>query len=213
MKTEALIQDLAQNLRPVQPLRHPILRTIFWLCFTIPFVTIVSLKIGLRSDVVLTFLKPSFLFQVALLILLSLTTSISAFFLAVPDVRSRHYIFLPTIVFAGWLLIFTGLLFFGMGSQAGTGWKCLRNISILSLPPAGLIYFMLWKAVPLRTNATGVFAFLGASALGCLATRFICPQDDLLHFFVWHCIPVALTAGLGLLIGALFLRKGSSAGL
>lgn len=209
MKTESLIHELSSKVSPVRPLAHPITRCVYWIFLVVPFVAIGTYLIGWRKDVADVFFNFSFLSQVIVLWFLFLAASSSAFFLSVPDTRRKRFIFFPGIILVSWLLVFIILLVSGSGAHVGFGLKCLRNIVLLSLPPIGLSIYLLVRAFPSGNNTSFLFSFLGASALACLATRFICPNDDLLHFFIWHCLPVIALSGIGILFGKLLKRNQS----
>ena len=88
----------------------------------------------------------------------------------------------------------------------GTGIKCLRNILIVAVPPSAFLFYMLRRSVTLNLKTVGFLFVLASTAVGCFGTRFICPNDDPLHFLVWHFVPVILTGCLGTLAIYIFLR-------
>jgi hypothetical protein len=207
MNTESLIQVLASDATPVRPLLHPAKRYLYWLSLTLTFVVMGTAGIGLRADLLQVVSEPYFLLQVCSLLLLALTAAASAFRLGVPDRRAPVLWWLPALALISCMLVFLSPVLFGSEGHAGTGLRCLRNILLLGLPPAAVLYLMLRKSFALAGNATGLLAFLGSFALACLGTRFICPREGELHFLVWHCMPVIALAGAGAVLGHLFLRK------
>lgn len=207
MKIEKLILELSRNVEPVRPLHHPVRRYIYWICFSLPFAAIVTFWIGARPDLATVMFNRQFIFQMVTLLFLFSAVSVSAFFLGVPDTRNRRFVVFSGVMLVCGLLIFIRSLMLQAFIYPASGWNCIRNILFICTPPAMLSYHLLSRAYPLKKSVAGLFAFLGASTLACLTTRFICANDDFIHFFVWHCVPSLLIGALGFLAGHFFLRK------
>jgi hypothetical protein len=73
--------------------------------------------------------------------------------------------------------------------------------------PALVLLAMLRAAVPLRPRRSALLALLASSALGIVATHFVCSKDGPLHALVWHLTPVLVTAWLGSLAAGRFPRQ------
>jgi len=202
VKTEELIQDLAAQLQPVKPLRHPLARFGRWAAVTAAWVAVGVAAIGVRADLAAMAHAPAFLLYVALTVALGAATTLAAFTASVPGRTSRWWTFAPSAVIAsGLLLVVLGVLSAGDG-YAGAGVKCVRNLLALSVPPGLLLCLMLRRAAPLDGRAIGALAAVGVAALAHAGTRFVCRNDGALHLLVWHCGFVLLLGGLGILAGA-----------
>lgn len=62
------------------------------------------------------------------------------------------------------------------------------------------------KLAPPSALATGAFAGMSASALGCLMMQFICLHDMASHKLFWHMAPLFLISTGAALLGRRFLR-------
>lgn len=201
MNTEALIEHLVSTARPVTPLKHPVRRLASWLAVALPLVAIATYLLVTQHGAFGPRLDFEDLVQVGLMLLLALTAAASAMFLSVPDRTRSILVLVPCLILVAWTAsLATSVLSANGGLQAGTGLRCLRNIIVLSVVPAWFMHRLLRSAFTLRVRLTTTMALLSASALACAATRFICPDEDPLHFLVWHYCP---TVSLGIL-GALW---------
>ncbi len=207
MKTEFLIKELASKAEPVKLVSHPLIQLASWLGVAILYVSAGAILIGLRLNTEDNLTKPGFVMQFFLPLLLSLASAASAFALGIPNKKKSW----PYIATLSALVICAACLFYLITSthdpHPGAGINCIRNIIILSLPPTLLLCFLLKRAAPLQLKMAGMLAVLGSSALACAATRFICPNEDALHFFVWHFAPLLLLGAIGHCLGVALLRS------
>jgi len=201
MRTEALIRDLAAELRPVRPLGSPLVRFGRWAAVAAAWVGVGVAAIGVRSDVLAVMRDPRFMLNVALPVVLGMAATVAAFLGSVPDRRSRWSTLLPGVVMTAWLLLVVVGVFLVGQAHPGAGVKCLRNLVALSVPPGLLLYFMLRRAAPLAGGSIGGLAALGVAALAHAGTRFVCHNDGALHILVWHVGFVVLLGALGAIVG------------
>jgi hypothetical protein len=206
MKTEALIRELAGQVRPVSPLRRPGVRFAGWAAVAVAWLALGVGTVGLRADLAVVARVPAFWVDLALPVLLGLATIFAAFVASVPGGKRRGSTFVVAVALATWLALVGAELALGdHGRAAGPGLKCVRNLVAFSTPPGALLYVLLGRAAPLERGWTGLLAALGTAALAHAGTRFVCHNDGALHILVWHCACVLLLGGMGMLIGrALF---------
>jgi hypothetical protein len=211
MNTEALIQELAAQMRPVRPLGHPLGRFARWATVAAAWVTGGIATIGVRADLAAVSRAPIFLLRVALAVALAAAATVAAFMASIPGRRNHWWALAPTVVMASWFLLeVVGVLAAG-DEHAGAGLRCLRNLVAFSVPPGLLLCVMLRRAAPLDGGAIGVLAAVGVAALGHVGTRLVCHNDGALHVLLWHCSFVLSLGGLGVLAGrALSLSVGAA---
>lgn len=210
MKTEEMIRELARNARPVERPSHPLARFSMWMAVGVLYLAVCVSLIGTRGDLAHVWYRAEFLIHTLLVLCLVAVTALSAFVLSVPGREHRWAVWISAIALVAWLAWVVGALAGAADPRAGSGQKCLENIAVLSMPLGMLLYYMLSKAAPLNTAATGMLAALSASAAGDLATRFICRYDGPFHALVWHYVPVLAIGCAGLFLGRILLQMGNA---
>jgi Negative regulator of sigma F len=110
------------------------------------------------------------------------------------------------------LLLGMALLFPWQSSAAfvAEGWPCLLGGLGMAVPGALLLWLVVRRGAPLSFTAMG--ATLGATAglLGVTVLQFKCPHQQASHLLVWHAGVLAITTGMGILLGRVaerFLRR------
>ena len=184
-------------------MHHPVVHLGVWLAVSILLIGAGTLAIGLRADLPSALKSTGFQAECSLMLSLALASTLAAFSLSVPNRRALWTSLLPAMAFALWA---ARILFMATSEnrlELGNGLPCLRDISMLSLVPGGLLFFMLSRGAPLRIGTVGFYAASGVAALSCLATGFLCRNENPLHTLVWHFLPVLAASVAGLGIGRL----------
>ncbi len=207
MKTEKLIHQLVTETQPIKPLAPPLNRFFKWVVFAFVYFTVAVYFIGARPIPIETITHPAFLFQIILILSLVLTAAISVFFLTIPNKQSVWLFLAPIALLMVWTASIAIPLFSHGDIHAGAGLKCLRNILIVGMPPGVFLFYMLRRTVILNLRTVGFLFILTTTAVGCLGTRFICRNEDPLHFLIWHYMPVILSGSLGALTAHVVLLK------
>lgn len=200
MTTEALIQELSAQVRPVRLVGHPLARFAIWVAVAALWIAAGATAIGIRADVAIAARTSAFLLAVVLPLALGLAATGAAFVASVPGRNYRWWSLVAVVAVASWLALMVSEALSGGGSP-GTGIRCLRNLVAFTVPPGLLLCLLLRRAAPLDRGAVGVLAAVGMSALAQAGTRFVCHQDGALHLLVWHCSFVLLVGAAGVLIG------------
>jgi len=160
--------------------------------------------IGVRGDFAAVSRDLTFLLHVALPVASGVAATIAAFLASVPGQKNRWSTF-GIALLASWLLL-VGIGALSGPGHVGAGVKCIRSMVALSVPPGLLLYFMLRRAAPLDRGTTGLLSALGVAALAHAGTRFLCHNDGALHVLAWHCAPLLLLGGVGILVGRALFR-------
>lgn len=206
MNTEALIHQLAAQVRPVRPVGRPITRSVMWVLVAVTLAVLAVFITGIRPDIAAVFDQPMFLFRALCMLAVGITATFAAFSLAIPGNTEKW----PVVASGIGIAVFLGLLCFSFLSTGnfspGPGMYCLRNVLGLGIVTGSFLYLMLKRAAPLRSGLVGLLAALGAASVANLGTQFICRHENPAHILVWHLIPAAVLCGFGILAGRLLFR-------
>ncbi len=206
MKTEHLIEKLIQTNRPVKRLTTPVLSFLKWAFVSMLCMGVGVSLFGLISDLESVVFQNGFTFQFLCSLMLALMSALSAFILSVPDEEKTWVNILPLATLALWLLSISQSFYFNEIIKGGIGVNCVRDIVVLSIVPAALLFAMLRRAAPLNKGKVGTFAALSVASLGALGTQFICHNDDPLHLILWHYLPVLFIGFSGFFLGKFLLN-------
>lgn len=191
MKTDDLISRLAADLRPVRPLRPPVLRALGWLGLAILAVAACVAFFGLRADFGERMTRPHEVLQLLLAGLTGALAAVAAFQLALPD-RSRRWLLLPLPAAAGWLATMGwGCLadLARIGPQAlslGVSWGCFRFIVVMGVPLALSLIWMLRHAGPIRPVPVAALGGLAGAALCAAGLSLFHHLDAAAMVLAWH---------------------------
>jgi hypothetical protein len=64
---------------------------------------------------------------------------------------------------------------------------------------------LIQRAAALEPRWTALLGVLAAGAAGALTSELACPIGAPMHIFLWHVLPVALSAGVGAIAGSVLL--------
>lgn len=209
MKTENLIQELTQELKPVKRLESPLKRLVRFAGVAV-FCFLGALSIlGVREDLNEVFSNPAFLLQAIILFALTILSGLSALILSVPgEERSPIVRWIPILVFVLWAGTLGSLLFLVEDAgPVGRGLNCIRDILVFGALPGAVLFIMVRKATTFKFGWSGFLLLLSVASLGALGTQFVCRNDSPLHLLVWHFLPVALAGLIGIGIGRLLLNR------
>jgi len=215
METEQFVRSLAATLRPVRRLRPARWRAVLWAVPAVLCVSIGTVLLGPRSDLLSRAANPQFWLQSALLLIVFAASSAIAFRTSVPGSEvAGHVRALPL-----WGLLVWGFVLAagawawesrGEAAAGGSGWICVSRIALLGVVPAVSALLMLRRAAALRPGWTGSIALLSAASLAVVGTQMVCARDDPWHIFVWHFLPAAACGLAGVLLGRRFLVTSRS---
>jgi hypothetical protein len=191
MRTEDLIDRLAQHAEPVRPLASPMRRASIWLSIAVGVVVAIFAIEGPRPDLALKMSETPYLLEWLGSLATGWAAAVAAFHLSLPD-RSRRWLLLPLAPAALWLSgigygCLTDWIRLGPdGFAVGTSWGCFRTILLVSLPLTALQLVMLRHAArlrPIETLATGSLAAAAFSAAGLSLFHHL---DTALMVLIWH---------------------------
>jgi hypothetical protein len=186
-KTEALIENLTRDLKAVEPLRGPWIRTLRWLGILIPYCAIAVLLLHFVGKLPAPLVDSQFLLEQGFAILTGITAAMAAFASTVPG-RSRSYLVWPLLPMFGWLATLGQACF--RNSSSGLSFQhnllCLPFIIMLGTPPAVILWMMLRRGAPLTPSWTAALGALAAAGFGNFCVRLVHAEDVSLMLIVWH---------------------------
>jgi hypothetical protein len=203
MRTEALVDHLAQSLRPVR--RRSMTRDALILLALVSAELGAFLGIGfMRSDMPVAITTPSFWWKLASIGLIAVLSAgvaiVSADPARSPQRGLRGILACVAAVFAsGWLIDAAGN---GTGELVRrldwvNGLQCVWKMVALSIPPAAAFGLLVRRGAPTDRSGTALAAALSSATWGVFVFVFACPSDDPLYVAVWYTVGCLMATLLG----------------
>ena len=199
--TNHLITSLADDLKPVAPLRR---RNGWLLALASAAVTVlaVALYVGLWQAGLAGTAAPMFFVTNGLLLLLGLAAAGAVLSLAAPAVGNRADAPRWTTAMLALLPLTALVTALAGGHELADLYDahsayCLASGTLASVLSFAALTWWLRRGAPVSTGAAGLWAGVAAGAIGSFAYGLSCPIDTVGHLGVWHIAPVAICAVLG----------------
>lgn len=206
-RTDALVDGLVDDLKPVKRVWSPAVHLGFWLAVELLVFGLVA-ALALRMDILVQLQKPLFLLEFALLIAAGGLSAAMALLSAVPGREpGRGAVTLSLVLLAASFVVLYREMPTTAHAIASAPWgmRCaFETIAIAILPWAALLLFAR-RGASLVPVAAGGLAGLAAFLLASATMRVVCPVDDFWHLVLWHFTPVVLGLGTSALLGVLLL--------
>ena len=208
MDTDALIEALARDARPVRRLPPPGRRVVRWLIVALPVIAVFGTLMGPRPDLTEMLAEPVFLVQLAAGLATAVAAAHAAFASSIPA-APKWMLWLPAVPLAVWIA--------SLGRQCWQAWlafgpegvvfhpepACLLIIALVGAAPAAAMVAMIRRGASLTPRLTAFLGGLAAAALAYVALRLVHPQDAAFMVLVWQFGSVAVFASV---VGALGRR-------
>jgi hypothetical protein len=182
-----------------------------WLLICLFSLSIGISTLGLREDWTTLFNSPILLIQNLFIFISFIMSGLVAIKLSTPGAikgkRGKTFIYL---VISIWSLILICLgLFNGaeISNFTKVGFSCIKDIIIIGIIPGMALFFFILQGVLLKRSLASFLAMLSAFGLGAFGVQFTCHNDDPIHIFMWHFLPLILLSFLGMLIGKKVVKK------
>lgn len=203
-KLESFIGDLADKAAPA-PAYRPAQIFFVWLFAAVIYGgLILAFYLHPRPDLMTKFAEPLFAAEIMTLAALALSALFTAAILGFPDIyQLRRLLFLPPAIFAIFALVMGFALLSDMppSPQPPHAMACLVCISLLSLAPALMIFYLILRLATTHPAMAGSSAALGAFAIGAIMLRLSEPTDSISHLLTWHYAPMIGVAFIGIYLG------------
>lgn len=209
MKTEELISALSADLRPVRPVRHPLLRCAGWLVFAAFTVSMLGVARGVRPDLTERLQDLQFIVMIIGAILTACLAAISAFLVSLPD-RSGRWALLPIPAAVLWFAtigfgcIYNWVSLTPDGIGPGRTLACFATLALTSTPLSLAMYIMLRDSGRLRMAPVAICGTLSIAAITAIALSLFHEFDATALILIWNAgVAIVFT-----LAGGLFARIG-----
>ncbi len=204
-----LIDKLAQDTVPVRPAHHPFMLSIEWMVVAGFYLAAAMMLSGARHDLLLKLHDPWFSGEIAALVGVFISTALSAALLSYPDLHQKRRIaFAPVAAFAIFVLV---MLFAWRADNPPAplpvhSFECTLSITLLSVLPAGWIFFVMRQFASTHSHWAGGIAFLFAFSIGALWLRLYEQNDSIMHVVEWHYLPMIIFGLIGMWLGKTVLK-------
>ena len=203
--TETLVERLSENLKPVHCLAHPLRRVFPWMAAAVVYVGAVIFMLGVRADLPMMLREPHFLFELGLMMAVSLSAFLSSAWLCVPDMRGvKGMLAVPLTLFG--VFMFWHMVR-GVSEEDVFGpihWgHCMLDSLLMGLFPAAGVSFLCRGGTTTCPRMMAVINLLAVAALAYVGVRLTCPLDTVAHAALSHLLPFIL---LGAVLGGVARR-------
>jgi hypothetical protein len=212
MRTEALVEALSRDLKPVRP--RSALRDAIVLCVVAVVELAAFFGAGLmRPDMHHAMHMPSFWWKMASMGVVAVSSAtvalLSAYPTRSPRAGLRWLAMCIAAVFAtGWLVDSMhdgfGLLMKRLDWEMGI--QCTWKMVVLSVPSVVALGVLIRRGAPTDRFGTSLAAALGSAAWGAFIFVFACPSDDALYIAVWYSVGCGIVTLFGRSILARLFR-------
>lgn len=209
-----LIDRLSTDLEPVDPHR-PRRRLVGGLvaggCLVL-LAFVLWPDLAFRTDLVAAVAGASFWLKLGFTLSIAVTGAWAVAGLARPDGQTPGDRTVPLVVWLTVAVIAAAVLATAPLSEwvnlamGGTARRCLSYIVLLSVPPLGLILFVLRRAAPTRLARAGWAAGLAAGGLGASVYSLGCGESSPVFLALWYALGIVLVGVVGAVAGRWVLR-------
>lgn len=209
MTIEQLIDNLADEMRPVRAAPAPVWVFLRWCILTVAYISLMVTFMGMRPDLMQKIHTPLFAAELEVLGGIIASSLLAGALLAFPDMYQKKWLtLLPGVMF----LLFLYVLFMEYLADVPPAplprhnSECLRCISILALMPGAFILYHIRKFASTHYYMAGTIAILAAFAIGAMVLRLSEPTNSITHLLEWHYLPMIGAGIIGLVLGRLYLK-------
>ena len=206
---DALIDTLTKDMQAVKPAPHPFRVSLTWLAIAAIYLALVFAIFGFRQDILAQFHRQWFVAELAALMGILITTSLSAALLSFPDLHQiRRLAFAPLAAFVLLLLV---MLFAWLTDNPPAplpvhSIECTISILLFSLLPAIWTLRVMRQFASTHAPWAGSVALLFAFSVGALWLRVYEVNDSIVHVIEWHYLPMFCIGLAGLWLGKKILK-------
>ena len=212
MRTDELISMLATGATAVEghALQQRFAIALGWGAFGATL--LMAILLGVRPDLSEAAWLPMFWVKLAFPAALLAAALLAAARLSRPGVRlGRVAVAIAAPVLAMWLIAIVVLLGAASGQREelifGDTWsECLLNVTILSAPAFGALFWAMKGFAPTRLALAGAAAGLLSGAMGALVYALHCPEMAAPFLGIWYFLGMLIPTGAGAALGPRLLR-------
>lgn len=194
------IDTLCCDLKPCKRLGNPLWRSLLWSVIVCSYVLCMALIVGIEEDIEDRLLHPDhhYLFELILSFVTGIAAAIAAFFLSVPDCRSKNWFLSVPLTLFGvhmlWMLIRFTMEDVGF-FPAGWFNHCWMDAFLMAGLPAALALFLIRKGATVYPRLLALNAVLAVASFSWIGIRLVCPFDTVGKAYFVNFLPF-LIAGI-----------------
>ena len=216
MDTPDLIENLANDARPVRALRPPLVRTAGWLALAVAILLLLAVEHGLRADLSAQLRKPVYLAGCLASAATGVLAAVGCLLGGLPD-RSRRWLLLPLPTLLVWVCtIGYGCLTDWVSMDAGAmrmgeAVRCFATVLAVSVPLSVVMFAMLGHAARLHPKLVTMTAGLAVAAMTSTALSLLHEIDATVMVLAWNLGVAALLVALQGALGRRVLSRFAQA--
>ena len=198
-----LIDDLADDLKPVKPLAHPLKRMAPLIIVCIFYVGAMIALLGPREDFMPKMMyEIDYLFEILLSLSIFISSAVALGWLSIPDMRGQTWMKAIPVTLAAVFILWAGLrIFFEWGEPLVFKIEnCKLDGLFMTVIPVAALVFMSRRGAVTQPGWTSFITVLSFSGLGWAGLRFTCGAGTFLQSFLIHFVPFIM---LGVIFGLL----------
>lgn len=197
--TDKLIDSLCADLQPCKKLRHPCKCGSGWMAIALVYSAIALAILGIRDDLLLKLHDLTFLFEVGIMLAMSISAALATAWMRFPDMRGKPWIsavpYTLLAVFLAWTLLRTWTEGFGHIIHED---YCLLATALFSVVPVAAIIMMTRQGTTVCPYSVAMMNTLAVGGLGYACLRLNCAADTVSHSCFYHFLPFVF---LGMVLG------------
>jgi hypothetical protein len=206
-RLDSLIDVLAADVRPVRPLKPPVVRAAGWLAIVALLGAFALYSLSDVQQLLTRYEGRSEMMALEMTAMLAtgVLAIVAAFMASVPG-RSRHWLLAPVAPFIAWMLfsgagcyrdfVRTGL----SGLEMGHSLDCLIFIVGVSLPLGATLVWLLSRARPIDPLPVAMLGGLGTAAIAAFILQFFHPFAVTFVDLAIHLVAIAAVVGVTALL-------------
>lgn len=189
--TDNLIDSLASELQEVKCACHPLKTALPWFIFAIIYLAFAIAVLGIRPDFSDRLLDSSYLFELVLVMLMSISATFSSLWLCFPDMRGQRWMLAVPISLFAILMIWLGLrTTMHLDHAPHVYWSgCINEALIFGLLPALTLALLAARGKTTQPQMMSFMNTIAIGGLGYLGLRITCSMEDMGHIMIYHFAP------------------------
>lgn len=209
MKTDTLIEQLAEQSKPIKPMANPAYMAFLWMFISVIYVAGLAFYLGVRDDLAIKSGEAVFNIEIILSVAASISGFIAASWLSVPDSYQQPWVkIIPVIFFTAlssllaYQLFASGIDYIAAFEAINLTYKCALDMLTFSIFPFFVMLYFISKAATTQYYWMGISAGIAALCLSYTVLRIVEPNDMPQHIVFWHYLPM-----IAMLFIAMYLAK------
>jgi hypothetical protein len=210
--TDELIRNLAGDLKPMPPLRSPLLRCAAWTAGSLIYIVVIAMSMTPADTVASRASDAGFVLQQFAALATAAAMAYAALCMTVPGYGQRLSLPLAAAAAAGWIgIVCVATIQDWMAAGAAglalrSDWQCVAGIVLTGAVPALALAIMLRRGAPLAPRPATALAALGVASLANIGMCVAEPHERAVIILVWHGVTIAGLAAVGASAGRTLLR-------